>query len=259
MVPLRWREGTSYPLSSPGKENEEENMRSSTRWVHLLVVLVGVTVPAWGQELPWVFYDTFESGDTSGWWAPARVRETGQVRCYDQYGTGIACAGTGQDGEHRSGVAWPIPRFENNGDGTVTDMLTGLVWLRDASCADLAGTDASGRGDWITALSAAAALADGTCGLIDGSAAGDWRLPSVNELQSLVDYEYSIPALSNAEGTGQWTEGDAFSGVESLLYWSSTSFADAPTSAWPVYLYNGTVYRYAKSNVYHIWPVRGGQ
>ena len=49
----------------------------------VVAVMVACTVPAWGQELPWVFYDGFESGDTSGWWAPARVGQTGQVTCYD--------------------------------------------------------------------------------------------------------------------------------------------------------------------------------
>ncbi len=44
----------------------------------------------WGQGIQdIVFYDTFESGDTSGWWAPARVGKTGQTTCYDQAGTVI--------------------------------------------------------------------------------------------------------------------------------------------------------------------------
>jgi hypothetical protein len=220
-----------------------------------MVCAVSVT----GQEMPWVFFDGFESGDTSGWWASARVGETGQVTCFGPSGTVIACAGTGQDGDFRPGVAWPNPRFVNNGDGTVTDMLTGLVWLRDASCADLAGTDAFGRGTWLTALSAVGSLADGACGLTDGSEAGNWRLPSRFEIESLIDLEYAYPALSNAAGTAKWTEGNAFSGVQSGGYWSSTSNASFPQYAWFMFLDYGPVLSDDKMGAYFVWPVRGGK
>ena len=191
--------------------------------------------------------------------------DTGQDRCYTGgnigYETGIiSCpaegeAYYGQDAQFSGNQ----PRYVDNGDGTVTDMLTGLVWLKDASCADLAGTDGSGHADWATALTAAAALANGTCGLTDGSVAGDWHLPSVNELQSLIDYEYYGPALSNAAGTAQWTEGDVFAGVQSAGYWSSTSYADGPSDAWSVGLGYGYVYSDGKTGTYCVWPVRVGQ
>ena len=41
---------------------------------------------------------------------------------------------TGDDGDLQRGVAWPDPRFTDNGDGTVTDNLTGLIWLKNANC-----------------------------------------------------------------------------------------------------------------------------
>jgi len=207
-----------------------------------------------------VFYDGFESGDTAGWWAPARVGETGQRTCYATNGTVIACSGTGQDGDLQTGVAWPNPRFVNKGDGTVTDMLTGLIWLRDASCANLAGTDVGGKGLWATALTASAALASGTCGLSDSSVAGDWHLPSVNELQSLVHYGYYNPSLSDATGTTQWNEGNAFWGVQANAYWSSTSSPSVPTNALYVVFYAGHVVSLTKTggNIF-VWPVRGGQ
>ena len=66
-------------------------------------------------------------------------------------------------------------RFTDMGDGTIRDNETGLIWLKNASCSELPGTDTSGRADWDTATAAAAGLENGTCGLTDGSAAGDWR------------------------------------------------------------------------------------
>ena len=64
---------------------------------------------------------------------PAEVARTGQTACYDASGAVVACAGTGQDGDLLAGAPWPDPRFSSNGDGTVTDSLTGLVWAQNAN------------------------------------------------------------------------------------------------------------------------------
>jgi hypothetical protein len=93
----------------------------------------------------------------------------------------------GDDGDLQKGVAWPDPRFTDNGDGTVRDNLTGLVWMKNTSCFRAL--------TWADALATAATVQDGTCGLADGSKAGDWRLPNVRELQCVVDYGKVYPAL----------------------------------------------------------------
>src|SRR3990172_5700801 len=72
------------------------------------------------------------------------IPKTGQTTCYDSAGNVIACTGTGQDGEIQAGVPWPSPRFMDNGDGTVTDNLTGLIWLKNANC--------FGTRNWASAL-----------------------------------------------------------------------------------------------------------
>jgi Protein of unknown function (DUF1566) len=182
---------------------------------------------------------------------PAPVARTGQTTCYDLAGVVIACGGTGQDGDLLKGAVWPNPRFTDKGNGTVTDNLTGLVWLKNANCATI------NPATWSNALVNANTLASGACGLTDGSVAGDWRLPNLEELQSLIDYNYSNVALSNAAGTGQWAEGNAFSGVQQQQYWSSTTYPYSPLSAWYVHLYYGWVGAFQKNQAYYVWPVRG--
>ncbi len=70
---------------------------------------------------------------------------------------------------------------------------------------------------------------------------------------------FSSPTVSNAKGDEQWTEGDAFSGVQSTYYWSSTSFAVGSPAAWDVSLGNGLVEGGSKTITSCVWPVRGGQ
>lgn len=161
----------------------------------------------------------------------APVARTGQTMCWDINGNVINCAGTGQDGDYKKGATWPIPRFENNGDGTATDKLTGLVWLRNANCTAFFSGDSTGqnRRDWDEALTAANSLAPGYCGLADGSSAGDWRLPNVRELFSLIDYSRTYPALPN---------GHPFTDVQmgAWGYWSSSTCVETtnPVEAWSV-------------------------
>jgi len=197
--------------------------------------------------------------DVTGTHLPECVAKTGQTTSYD----------TGDDGAYQKGCL-PIVApssgysfggynrtsftcsggFMDNGNGTVTDNLTGLLWLKDASCSELAGTDANGRGDWTTALSAANSLANGTCGLSDGSSAGEWRLPNINELRSLFAPGLFAPYLP---------AGHPFTGVQSGIYWSSTTYAYSTPSAWGVSLDDGYVRNDVKTVTYYVWPVRGGQ
>ena len=175
--------------------------------------------------------------------APAAgVAKTGQTACYDAAGAEMECAGTGQDGEFQNGVAWLDPRFTDNDDGTVTDNLTGLIWLQDANC--------FGQQEWATALTSANDLASGRCGLTDGSTAGDWHLPNVRELQSLIDYGANSPALSS---------GHPFTNVQPQQYWTGSSHIGELDRAWFVGLKHGYVNGTLKDDEYYVWPVRNGQ
>ena len=61
-----------------------------------------------------------------GYAQAVNLPRTGQTTCYDVAGGVIACTGTGQDGDKLAGVTWPSPRFTDNGNGMLTDQLTGL-------------------------------------------------------------------------------------------------------------------------------------
>ncbi|MEN8217885.1 MAG: DUF1566 domain-containing protein [Pseudomonadota bacterium] len=138
-------------------------------------------------------------------------------------------------------------RYTDNRDGTVTDNSSGLIWMKNANC--------FGEQNWDTAIQSAANLAHGECGLRDGSRRGMWRLPTKEEWEAMIDDRYKYPALSNAAGTGQWKEGDAFSDVQ-WWYWSSST--RNLSSAWGVGLNGGGVGFNVKTFALYVWAVRGG-
>jgi hypothetical protein len=200
-------------------------------------------------------------GSWMGWDTPealaqrARVPQTGQTECWDAAGSLIPCDATGQDGDIQAGVELPTPRFTDRRNSTVRDNLTGLIWLKQVNCFSIAVP-------WVQALINANTLASGRCGLTDGSVAGDWRLPNMRELQSLIDFSLSDPALSNTAGTGHWTSGDPFVGdLTALIFWTSTSRQGNPLDAWVVYMNGGFTQVFPKTNetTVRVWPVRGGK
>jgi hypothetical protein len=170
----------------------------------------------------------------------APVEKTGQMYCYSH----------GDDGDWEKGVAWPNPRFTDNGDGTVTDNLTGLVWLKNADCFPVAV-------EWASALSKCNTLKEGECGLWDSSIEGDWRLPNVKELLSLIDYGHFNFALPSDHPftSVKW---DSHGG-----YWSSTTCAVDRLSAYIVDFYFGDLGIGSKDPLppwdeRFLWCVRGG-
>jgi hypothetical protein len=162
------------------------------------------------------------------------VLATGQARCYDAQGIAVPCTGTGQDGERRLGRRWQADRFEIVGDG-VRDSLTGLVWRRHA---DLTGE----RVTWPQALDLARAFN------AEHDGHGDWRLPNINELESLVDCATSRPALPRSH---------PFAGVRDG-YWSSTTSCFETDWAWALYTDKGAIgVGQKKDTHFHVWLVAG--
>ncbi len=162
----------------------------------------------------------------------APVPQTGQTTSF----------ATGDDGDVQAGIESPVPRFVDNGDGTVKDNLTHLTWLKDANC--------FGLRKWVEALSDANNLADGQCGLTDESAAGDWYLPNMKQFQSLIDFGNFGPALPT---------GHPFANLQNSHYWSSTTNAAGPTSVWVVQLTFGNMSAPQKDSSFpYVLAVRDG-
>jgi uncharacterized repeat protein (TIGR02543 family) len=186
--------------------------------------------------------------------ATVTLPKTGQSLCYGTNST-IDCANSGQDGETQIGAAWPIPRFTDNTNGTVTDNLTGLIWLQDPACAALNPPPATGAlqggRDWASALAAANALRSGQCGLSDGSVAGNWRLPNVNEMESLVDLSQINPPLPANHHFGNFPQ--------IPIYWTSTITADyyPGVNAIGQDMFTGKIQGDTKASTKYIWPVKG--
>lgn len=164
--------------------------------------------------------------------AIAPVARTGQNKCYDTQNNIIDCFGTGQDGEWHKGVAAPSPRFIDHGDGTITDMMTHLMWTKTASV---------DNSSWDIALSNIATR-NGTAFL----GHSDWRLPNVEEMASLLDFSHTNPALPSNH---------PFTNVE-REYWTSTAVSE--TDRFLLDMRRGYFNKENKGNLSSVWLVRGG-
>lgn len=148
-------------------------------------------------------------------------------------------------------------RWCDNGDGTVTDMTTCLVWLKYASW----GGDKPWRsntntsGDYDDAHRRAGILKKNelikssgeSVYLVDDSDLGDWRLPTKTELSGIINEGGETVSASNMQ---------LFEGVQTAYYWSSTTYDTSPTHVWCVFMSNGFLNSRLKTSNYPVWPVR---
>jgi hypothetical protein len=124
----------------------------------------------------------------------------------------------------------PAGRYAIAG-GTVTDTATKLVWQQAVDPAQYT---------WAQAQSYCAGLA---------LAGGGWRVPSVKELMTLVDFSVALPAPA--------IDATAFPGMPSPpFFWSSSPLVAAPSSAWYVYFDYGSTNATVVTTSYHVRCVR---
>ncbi len=173
----------------------------------------------------------------------ARVPKTGI-----SYSTEI-----GSDGNLQKGVAWPVPRFTDNNDGTITDNLTGLVWLKNIACDGNISSIAK-------AVEFNMNLQDGDCGLNDGSNSGDWRIPNIKEIQSLFRYGSSITMLPDTLGGREWSNADPFVFTKDMIFFDQYLFMTSTIRGdnyYVVSLKDGRVELVRSgSELFANWPVR---
>jgi hypothetical protein len=166
------------------------------------------------------------------------------------------------DGLVRAGGALS---YQNNGDGTITDLNTGLMW--EQKIRDIVGGEGLHHvGRVFPWDSAAPTIWDWLEGVNTEGGTGlgghnDWRIPNVKELQSIVDYGTFNPAVGPAFNNGPGI--DPCSVAECSLtasgdYWSATTFASNLAVAWIVNFDGGNVDVDNKSGTNFVRAVRGG-
>lgn len=145
-------------------------------------------------------------------------------------------------------AAWPAhAALTDNGDGTVSDDVTGLMWDKcswgqsnNTTCAGGAAT----THDWYQALSVAV-----TANAASYKGHSDWRLPNVNELESLVKIDAASPAVDTT----------VFPNTISSYYWTASTYVSDQTRAWPVGFEVGDPFFLVKTNTNYVRLVRNGQ
>ncbi len=186
--------------------------------------------------------------------AAVNLPQTGQTTCYNTSGVVIPCAGSGQDGEHQEGHAWPSPRFADHGDGTTSDQLTGLMWTTVTGSPGVFAYSCTPVAQQTLTWSQALALV-GCLNSRMHAGHSDWRLPNVIELQSLFH-------AGQSDGES-WLEAQGFTDLWSR-YWSSTTHDSQDTPfddsyAYTVSMLDGQVgidWKESATYKYPAWPVR---
>jgi hypothetical protein len=163
------------------------------------------------------------------------------------------CSGTGQDGELQKGLA---ASYTDNGDGTITDNRTGLMWEKLSDDGSIHDKDDGYL--WVDAFTGKIATLNAT------AFAGhtDWRLPNIRELFGLGNFAVTppSPAVFPAFNTGcvPGCTVTSCSCTLSDVYWSSTSYHNLGSLAWKWDSTDGDIDPLSKAISKRVRAVRGG-
>jgi len=199
-------------------------------------------LPGVGELLSLAYYGTyspainsvaFPGTDSSPYWSATTSIGSGGSAWYVHFNKGTTVDSWAKSNPyHVRCVRGSPPRgpvLNDNGDGTATDLVTGLTWQREDD-----GTTRHNDGP-------AASYCDGLA-----LAGGGWRLPTVKELQSIFEDRLEVPAIDE----------NVFPDTENSCYWSSTGYSSNSSFAWTVDFDAGWVMYYPRSTGYYVRCVR---
>lgn len=198
----------------------------------LLSLLLGAWAAGFAEAESWHGFGQ-AAGNCAGVW---RLPDTGQTVHYS--------TAPGDDSDHNPSVIQLS--YRDNGNGTVTDNITGLMWKK---CSEGQANDAACTGAAATYAWSGASNAIDQCENLTFAGYSDWRLPNIKELMSIADYGAAAAAKINET---------YFPNTQANTYWSSTYSVPLTYNIWSVDFTTGKVFNYWNSNSGFVRCVRGG-
>jgi len=142
--------------------------------------------------------------------------------------------GTGQDGATAKTRDGPLERRFVGDEHVVEDRFTGAIWTRNANPFDFPRT-------WRESLGIVATMREQ-----EMHGHGDWQLPSLDLLFTLISHQYVNPAVPAKH---------SFENIFNGYYWTGDSCCRLPDQAWYIHMGGGRIHRGMKHGSYLIWPV----
>ncbi len=239
---LLWQQGdsgaTTYTYTNASTYCSGLTLASKTDWRLPSKTEINQIIDAETTTSPYI-NTAFTGSFTAAYWSSVYSLDTANAWVTLFNGTGETTSVL-QSGSYPakcvSGSSAPAQSYTDNGDQTVTDNNTGLMWMQciyGTSGTGCATGSSAGSSSWVTVLP--------VCQSATISGYSDWRLPNKNELESLIDHTSTAAPTVNAT---------YFLNGLSTPHWTSTTFAADSTFAWVIDLSTGAVVKQSKTAIY---------
>lgn len=149
---------------------------------------------------------------------------------------------TGDDGYFKKGYPRNGARFTDNGDGTITDNATGLMWVKEPGAigGNFGSAGSPAKMTWNNAID--------ECLALNYAGHNNWRLPNIKELLSIQQWQTGPPTINTA----------FFPNTVSANYWTSSTLTAYSLNAWVVPFGEWGISAVAKTGTQYVRPVRLG-